>query len=71
MKCVASIDDAKIVSPYECIQIELGLRLGPYEYSKIALLRWSPVWCLPQRLRCQSQYQKAFFKEYKEYQICL
>ena len=55
MKCVASIDDAKIVSPYECIQMEMGLRLGPCEYSKIAPSRWSRVWCLPQCLRCQSQ----------------
>uniref|UniRef100_A0A7N2N578 K+ potassium transporter integral membrane domain-containing protein n=1 Tax=Quercus lobata TaxID=97700 RepID=A0A7N2N578_QUELO len=29
-------DYAKIISPYECVQMELGLRLGPCEYSKIA-----------------------------------
>ena len=28
------------------------------ENGKITPLRWSPVWCLPQRLRCQSQYKE-------------
>jgi len=26
-------------------------------------LRWSSVWCLPQRLRCQSQYKEFMIIE--------
>ena len=30
------------------------------KYGEMDSSRWSPVWCLPQRLQCQSQYKKAF-----------
>ena len=42
--------------------MELSLRPYYCKNDKMAPLRWSPVWCLPQRLRCQSQYKKAFRK---------
>ena len=33
----------------------------------IVSLRWSPVWCLPQRLRCQSQYQEVCLERIMQY----
>ena len=36
--------------------------LDDYEYKKTAPWRWSPVWCLPQRLRCQSQNSETLCK---------
>ena len=37
-------------------------RLDDYGYKKIAPWRWTPMWCLPQRLRCQSQNRKVLCK---------
>ena len=46
----------------ECVQMEPSICLCHHENGKTALLRWSPMWCLPQLLQCQSQYKKAFKK---------
>ena len=37
-------------------------RLNDYINEKTAPSRWSPVWCLPQRLRCQSQNKEVLCK---------
>ena len=55
MKC-------SFVSYCKCIRMESSLRLCHLENGKVAPLGWSPVWCLLQRLRCQSQYKEAFRK---------
>ena len=43
MNLILLSDDVKIASPCECVQMELGLHLGPREYSTIAPSRWSPM----------------------------
>ena len=47
------------------VQIHQSLCMCPkchLENGKVTPLKWSPVWCLPQRLRCQSQYKRVFGK---------
>ena len=42
--------------------MDLSSRLDDYRYKKTAPWRWSPVWCLPQRLQCQSQNSEVLCK---------
>ena len=42
--------------------MDLSSRLDDYVNEKTAPSRWSPVWCLPQCLRCQSQNREVLCK---------
>ena len=44
------------------VQMEMNPSHYSYKPRTKSLLRWSPVWCLPQCLRYQSQYMEAFWK---------
>ena len=56
MKC-------KFVSLSGCIQMELRCCLQGCRNGKSASLGWPPVWCLPQRLRYQSQYEEILWEK--------
>ena len=50
------------VSWVECVQMDPSSRLDDYGCKRTAPRRWSPVWCLPQRLWCQSQNSEVLCK---------
>ena len=54
------LDEVRIVSLCKFVQMELGLGQSLCKCRMMTPLRWSPVWCLPPRLRCQSQYMEVF-----------
>ena len=53
----------KFISHSEFVQMELDVRLRHSGSNNP--LRWSPMWCLSQRLRCQSQYKEFMIIECK------
>ena len=58
----AKLMKRNFVSWVECVQMDPSSCLDDYEYKKTAPWRWSPVWCLPQRLQCQSQNSEVLCK---------
>ena len=52
----AKLMKGRFINLIGCVQMEPRCRLRGWRNGKLASLGWPPVWCLPQRLQCQSQY---------------
>ena len=55
--------ECKFVSLSGCIQMELRCCLQGCRNGKSVSLGWPLVWCLPQRLRYQSQYGEILWEK--------
>jgi len=55
----AKLMKCKFASRSECVQMEPSPHVYNSRNGKVAPSEWSPGWCLPQRLQCQSQFKEA------------